>query len=55
METSYSIVQRESEYRVLLTAANLSSLSDDILDVLDERNIDISDLLKDNIREVSGK
>jgi hypothetical protein len=37
---------------VLLTAANLSSLSDDVLTVLGERNIDISELMIDRI---SGK
>ena len=34
METSYSIVQKESEYRVLLTPANLGSLSANVLKVL---------------------
>ena len=49
METSYSIIQKESEYRVLLTAANLSSLSEDIISVLNQRNIDISELMIDRI------
>jgi hypothetical protein len=49
METSYSIVQKESEYRILLTPANLNALSDDVLTVLAERNIDVSELMIDRI------
>ena len=49
METSYSIVQKESEYRVLLTPANLGSLSANVLKVLADRNIDVSELMIDRI------
>ena len=42
METSYSIIQGESEYRILLAPANLFVLSEKILSVLADRNIDIS-------------
>ena len=34
METSYSIIQKESEYRILLTPANLASLSANVLKML---------------------
>ena len=41
METSYSIVQKESEYRILLTPANLGSLSATVLKVIADRDIDV--------------
>lgn len=41
METSYSIIQKDSEYRILLTPANLGSLSANISKVLADRNIDL--------------
>lgn len=49
METFYSIVQKESEYRILLTPANLGSLSANVLKVLADRNIDVSELMIDRI------
>ena len=52
METSYSITQKESEYRVLLTSANLNSLSEDTLHVISRRGIDISELM---IERISGE
>ena len=52
METSYSITHRESEYRVLLTSANLNSLSEDTLHVISSRGIDISELM---IERISGE
>lgn len=52
METSYSIIQRESEYRILLAPADTSVLSEGILDVLTERNIDVSELM---IERISGE
>jgi hypothetical protein len=52
METSYSITQKESEYRVLLTSANLNSLSEDTLHVISSRGIDISELM---IERISGE
>ena len=45
MENSYSIIQKESEYRILLTPANLCSLSANVLKVLADRNIDVSELI----------
>ena len=52
METSYSIIQRESEYRILLAPVDTSALSEDIVDVLKERNIDVSELM---IERISGE
>lgn len=52
METSYSIIQRESEYRILLAPVDTSALSEDIVDVLKERNIDVSELM---IKRISGE
>lgn len=49
METSYSIIQKESEYRILLTPANLGSLSANVVKVLADRNIDVSELMIDRI------
>ena len=49
METSYSIVQKESEYRILLTPANLGSLSDTVLKVIADKGIDVSELIIDRI------
>ena len=49
METSYSIVQKESEYRILLAPANLSSLSATVLNVLADRDIDVSELMIDRV------
>ena len=49
METSYSIVQKESEYRILLTPANLGSLSATVLKVIADRGIDVSELIIDRI------
>ena len=49
METSYSIIQKESEYRILLTPANLGSLSANVLKILADRNIDVSELMIDRI------
>ena len=49
METSYSIIHKDSEYRVLLAPANLKSLSDNVLKALEDRNIDVSELMIDRI------
>ena len=49
METSYSIIQRDSEYRISLTPANLNALSDDILSLFVEKEIDVSELIIDRI------
>ena len=47
MEASYSIVQKENEYRILMAPVNTEVLPEHIRKVLAERQIDI--------REVSGK
>lgn len=49
MEASYSITRKGSEYRILLTPANIESLSEDILNVLAQQSIDISELIIDRI------
>lgn len=49
METSYSIIHKDSEYRVLLAPANLKSLSNNVLKALEDRNIDVSELMIDRI------
>lgn len=51
MEASYSIVQKENEYRILLTPVNVKVLPESIQQVLLERNIDISELM---IERISG-
>ena len=63
MEASYSIIQGGSEYRVLLAPANLDALSDGLLHVLSDfihliardRHSDIVEMLKGEIKDVSGK
>lgn len=45
MESSYTIVQKENEYRVLLAPANLSSLSVTVLKEITNRDIDVSELI----------
>ena len=52
METSYSIIQRESEYRILLTPANLSVLTDHVLKEISDRGVDVSELM---IERISGE
>ena len=52
MEASYSIIQKENEYRILLTSVNTEALPDHILSVLTERNIDVSELM---IERISGE
>ena len=44
MEASYSIIQKDNEYRILLTSVNVEVLPKHILNVLTSRNIDISEL-----------
>ena len=51
MEASYSIVQRNNEYRILLTPVNTRVLSEHIQEVLVSENIDISELI---IERISG-
>lgn len=49
MEASYSIIQRDSEYRILLTPMNTGVLPQHIQNVLAERKIDISELIIERI------
>ena len=49
MEASYSIVQKENEYRIILTSANVGALPDDMQKILALRNIDVSELIIDRI------
>lgn len=52
MEVSYSIIQRDSEYRILLAPVNTGVLPSYIQKVLSERKIDISELI---IERISGE
>ena len=52
MEASYSITQKENEYRVLLTSVDTEVLPERIQSVLTERNIDLSELM---IERISGE
>lgn len=49
MEASYSIFQKENEYRILLTSVDIEALPEHILNVLSEREIDISELIIERI------
>lgn len=52
MEVSYSIVQKDNEYRVLLTSVDIEVLPERIQEVLACRKIDISELM---IERISGE
>lgn len=52
MEASYSIIEKENEYRVSLTSINSEALPEHILSILADKNIDVSELM---IERVSGK
>ena len=52
MEASFSIVQKDNEYRILQTSVNIEVLPEHILNVLTNRNIDISELM---IERISGE
>ena len=52
MEAYYSIIQKENEYRILLTSVNTGGLPVHIQQVLSNRKIDISELI---IERVSGE
>ncbi len=52
MEAAYSIVQKDNEYRVLLTPVNIEVLPERIHKILTSRNIDISELM---IERISGE
>lgn len=51
MEASYSIIQKENEYRILLTPVDTGVLPDYIQKVLKSKNIDVSELI---IERISG-
>lgn len=50
MEASYSISQRGSEYRILLSPANLNILSEAAYDYIQRKGIDISELIIDWVK-----
>ncbi|MBQ9672842.1 MAG: hypothetical protein IJV34_08320 [Prevotella sp.] len=50
MEASYSISQRGSEYRILLSPANLNILSEAAYDYIQRKGIDISELIIDRVK-----
>ena len=52
MEASYSITQKENEYRVLLTSVDTEALPERIQSLLIENNIDLSELM---IERISGE
>lgn len=52
MEAYYSIIQKENEYRILLTPVDTGVLPERIQQVLAERDIDISELI---IERISGE
>lgn len=45
MEAYYSIIQKENEYRILLTPVNTGVLPVHIQNIIAERKIDISELI----------
>ncbi|MBR3656147.1 MAG: hypothetical protein IKN58_03130 [Prevotella sp.] len=49
MEASYSIIQKDNEYRILLTPVNIEVLPEHIQTVLSSRKIDISELMIERI------
>ena len=49
MEASYSIIQKDNEYRILLTSVNTEVLPESIRKVLTGRQIDISELMIERI------
>lgn len=52
MEASYSIVQNDNEYRILLTSVNTEVLPESIRKILTSRDVDISELM---IERISGE
>ena len=49
MEASYTIIQKDNEYRILLTPVNTEVLPEYIQKVLADRQIDISELMIERI------
>ena len=52
MEAYYSIIQKDNEYRILLTPVNTEGLPENIQQVLSSRIIDVSELI---IERISGE
>ena len=52
MEASYSIIQKDNEYRILLTSVNTEVLPEHIQEAISNRGIDISELI---IERISGE
>lgn len=50
METSFSISQQGSEYRILLSPANINILSEEVSSYISDKGIDISELIIDRVR-----
>ena len=50
MEASYSILYKESEYRILLSPVKTDILSDDVKALIVSKNIDVSELIIDRIK-----
>ena len=49
METSYSILQRDSEYRILLSSVNVNMLSEEVSQLISNRGVDVSELIIDRV------
>ena len=50
MEVSYSIIQKDNEYRVLITSVNTEALPKRISKIISDRGIDISELMIERIK-----
>ena len=53
MEASYSIVQKNNEYRILLTSVDTEVLPEHIQKAIKNRGIDISELIIERISGIS--
>mgnify|MGYP007070135662 CR=1 FL=1 len=50
MEASYYISQRDSEYRIMLSPANLNILTEEIKTLIYKEGIDVSELIIDRVK-----
>ena len=50
MEASYSIIQKDNEYRILLTSVDIEVLPERIQRVIVSRKVDISELMIERVR-----
>lgn len=50
MEASYYISQRDSEYRIMLSPANLNILTEEIKNLVYNKGIDVSELIIDRVK-----